>query len=68
MTPVVRQNWQVQVRGKAYTKEIFNSDQKKYWGSGNVFNPVIKSELINKSENLQRLYLNLPPLAAIILK
>ena len=53
---------------KAFTKEIFNSDSIKYWGTGNVFNPDIRSELVDKDEKLYKLTLNLPPLAAIILK
>jgi 1,4-alpha-glucan branching enzyme len=68
LTPVVRNDWDIYVRDKAFTKEIFNSDSTKYWGTGNVFNPDIRSELVDKDQKLYKLTLNLPPLAAIILK
>ena len=46
MTPVVRNDWEVYVRGKTYSTEIFNSDKIIYWGTGNVYNPEIRSELV----------------------
>src|SRR5688572_13058806 len=68
LTPVVRQDWVVYVQNKAYTTEIFNSDLAKYWGSGNVYNPELKCELVDQNQNLYKLTVNLPPLAAIVLK
>lgn len=68
MTPVVRQDWIVEVSGKKYTREIFNSDNTIYWGTGNVFNPEIRCELIDEKNETYRLVVNLPPLAGIILK
>jgi 1,4-alpha-glucan branching enzyme len=68
MTPVVRIDWEVYVRGKAYSAEIFNSDKAIYWGTGNVYNPDIRCELIDKDQEIYRLLLNLPPLAGLILK
>jgi len=68
MTPVVRYDWEVMVHGKGNWKEIFNSDQKQFWGTGNVFNPDIRSELVDKESKLYKLTLNLPPLAGVVLK
>ena len=68
MTPVVRTDWQIYVSGKKYTGEIFNSDKKIYWGTGIVFNPEIRSELIDKNQKKYRITVNLPPLGGIILK
>jgi len=68
LTPVVRNDWDIYVQNKAFTKEIFNSDSTKYWGTGHVFNPDIRSELVDKDQKLYKLTVNLPPLAAIILK
>jgi len=68
MTPVVRSDWEVYVTGKKYKKEIFNSDAVKYWGSGNVYNPVIRCELMDNTQKEYRLIVNLPPLSGIILK
>jgi 1,4-alpha-glucan branching enzyme len=68
MTPVVRYDWEIFVRGKAYTKEIFNSDKTIYWGTGNVYNPHVRSALVDADQTIYHLKVNLPPLAGIILK
>jgi 1,4-alpha-glucan branching enzyme len=68
LTPVVRNDWEVYVQGKDFTKEIFNSDSNKYWGTGDVFNPYIRSELVDEEEKNYKITVNLPPLGGIILK
>ena len=68
LTSVVRNDWEVYVYDKEFTQEIFNSNDKKFWGSGDVFNPSIRSESVDSEEGLYKLTLNLPPLAAIVLK
>ena len=68
LTPVVRNDWEVYVNDKEFTKEIFNSDNKKYWGTGDVFNPEIRSELVDEEQKMYKLTLNLPPLGGIVLK
>jgi 1,4-alpha-glucan branching enzyme len=68
MTPVVRQDWEVHVHGKNEWKEIFNSDSKEFWGTGDVFNPDIKTEHVYKSNNWYKLKVHLPALAGIVLK
>jgi len=68
LTPVVRNDWEVYVSSKQFTKEIFNSDDKKYWGSGDVYNPTVRSELIDEEQKLYKLLLNLPPLGALVIK
>jgi len=68
LTPEVRRDWKVRTNGKSVWKEIFNSDMKKYWGTGNVFNPEPKVELIDKNEKLYEINVHLPPLGAVIFK
>ncbi len=68
MTPVVRMNWKIQVRGKSEWKEIFNSDSKIYWGTGDVYNPDIKALVLDKKEPFLELNVHLPALGAIVLK
>jgi len=68
MTPMVRQDWCIEVIGKPYSEEIFNSDRAIYWGAGVVFNPEIRCELIDKTEKKYRLTVNLPALSGLILK
>jgi 1,4-alpha-glucan branching enzyme len=68
MTPVVRMDWEIEVSGKHYKQEIFNSDKTIYWGTGDVFNPAIRSKLVDKDQKIYRLTVNLPALGGIILK
>jgi 1,4-alpha-glucan branching enzyme len=51
-----------------FTREIFNSDDIKYGGSGSVNNKVVKRTVVNKDEKKYKLIVNLPPLSGIILK
>ncbi len=67
-TPVVRMNWKVFARGKPVWTEIFNSDDKKYWGTGDVYNPDIQTTLVDKKEKLYEINVHLPPLAAVVLR
>jgi len=68
MLPEVRYDWEIYVYGKTFTKEIFNSDMSKYWGTGHVYNPEIRGECIDTDQELYKIKVNLPPLAGIILK
>lgn len=68
MTPVVRENWEVHVQGKSKWQELFNSDNKQFWGSGNVSNPAIVVTATAKKDKWYKLSLNLPPLGAVILR
>ena len=68
LTPEPRMDWEIYLEGSTYTSEIFNSDKTEYWGSGNVFNPSIRQEVVNKEENKYKVIVNVPPLAGIVLK
>lgn len=68
MTPVVRENWEVHVHGKATWKEIFNSDAAAYWGTGDVFNPDISVTATDKKAKWYKLQVHLPALGGIVLK
>jgi 1,4-alpha-glucan branching enzyme len=68
VTPVVRHNWEIYVHGKGKWAEIFNSDSKEFWGTGDVYNPVVGSELVDKPSKCYKIRVNLPALGAIVLK
>lgn len=68
LTPEVRRDWKVYTHGKSAWTEIFNSDHKKYWGTGDVFNPEIITTCVDKKEDRYEINLHLPPLGAIVLK
>jgi 1,4-alpha-glucan branching enzyme len=68
MTPMVRMNWKIYAHGKSAWKEIFNSDEKKYWGTGDTLNPNPVVNLVDKNQNRYEINVHLPPLGAVILK
>jgi 1,4-alpha-glucan branching enzyme len=67
MTPVVRRDWKVYTREKSVWAEIFNSDDRKYWGTGDTNNPAIPVKGTGE-EGWYELTVHLPPLGAIVLK
>ena len=67
MTPQVHNNWKIQVSNKNKWKEIFNSDNKEFWGTGDVSNPLIKAKMIDKVAKTYELEINLPALGGIVL-
>ncbi len=67
MTPVVRYDWAIELSGKPYKQEIFNSDSAEYGGAGDVFNPEIRWESVDKHTKRYRLLVNLPALGGIVL-
>ena len=68
VTPVVRNDWEIHVYGKKEWKEIFNSNDKAFWGTGDVFNPEIKAELVNEDDKWYKLKVQLPALGAVVLR
>jgi 1,4-alpha-glucan branching enzyme len=68
MTPAPRHQFPIHVQGKAKWEEIFNSDAKAFWGTGNVNNNDVKGVSVDGTNDWQVLHLDLPPLAAIVLK
>jgi 1,4-alpha-glucan branching enzyme len=66
--PVPRHDFEVTVKGKTTWAEILNSDTKEFWGTGDVFNPQINSEIVHKKSKTVKIKLHLPPLGVVILK
>ena len=66
MTPVVRQNFKLLVYGKPSWTEIFNSNNAKYWGSGDVDNAVLPGILMDETSCLYELSINLPSLGGLV--
>jgi 1,4-alpha-glucan branching enzyme len=68
MTPVVRMDWVIEYTGRVYKEEIFNSDAIDFWGSGQISNPVIRHEWVDKKAKRAKIIVNLPALGGIVLK
>jgi 1,4-alpha-glucan branching enzyme len=68
VTPVVRQDWEIYIHGKGKWKEVFNSNSEEFWGTGDVFNPNIASELVDKPSECYKIKVHLPALGAVVLK
>ncbi len=68
MTPVPQLNYRACVNHKGVWKEIFNSDEEQYGGSGITNSMEITAEDIQWNGLDQSIELKLPPLACVILK
>jgi 1,4-alpha-glucan branching enzyme len=68
VTPVVRNDWEIYVHGKGKWAEVFNSDSKEFWGTGDVYNPEVRSELVDKPSKCYKILVNLPALGAVVLR
>jgi 1,4-alpha-glucan branching enzyme len=68
MTPVERYDWKVTVHEKTSWKQIFCSDDAKYYGTGKFSNQEIRAHVVDKKNNLVEINLNLPALSAIVLQ
>jgi 1,4-alpha-glucan branching enzyme len=68
MTAMVRHDWEIYVHDKGEWQEIFNSNHKEFWGTGDVYNPHIRCELVDEPTKAYKITLNLPALAAVVLR
>ncbi|MNL19523.1 1,4-alpha-glucan branching enzyme GlgB [compost metagenome] len=68
LTPVYRENYRIGLPFKAKWKEIFNTDAKEFFGSGKHNNKLILPEKVACHNRDYSIVLNVPPLAATILK
>ena len=68
MLPEPRFDWEIHVKDKQDWKEIFNSDEKRFGGTGDVYNVEVISEVVDKKEKWFKIKVQIPPLGAIVLK
>ncbi|HEX2533289.1 MAG TPA: 1,4-alpha-glucan branching protein GlgB, partial [Chitinophagaceae bacterium] len=69
LTPQPKKDWKVRVSGKAFRQEVFNSDRELYGGSGHFSNESFPcTEVTGDETSLFELTVQLPPLAALVLK
>jgi len=68
MTPVSRTDFPIHVPGKKVWRQIFNSDAPEFWGVGDLSNDTITPKSNPENEQWGILTLQLPALAAIVLK
>jgi 1,4-alpha-glucan branching enzyme len=68
MTPQERLGWKLSVSSSDQWTEIFNSDEIKYWGTGNYVNNTAIYPIYQKNADLYEIKLSLPPLGGSILK
>ena len=68
MTPVTHHHYRIGVPAKGNWKEIFNSDDEKYWGSGLLNGETLASEATNWHGRDNAISIIVPPLGAAIFK
>jgi 1,4-alpha-glucan branching enzyme len=68
MTPVTRKDYRIGVPQSGTWKEIFNSDDKQFWGAGLTNPNKLKSEEIEWQWKKNSVVITAPPLGAVVLK
>ena len=68
MTPMVRENYRIGLPKKGKLKEIFNSDLKKYFGSGKFKNKVLTTEAESWQFRKHSVEITIPPLGMVAFK
>ena len=68
LTPVPRPGYRFGVPLKGKWKEILNSDDLRYYGTGNHLNGERKSEPVAEDGRDQSITINVPPLGAVFMK
>jgi 1,4-alpha-glucan branching enzyme len=69
MTPKEKIDWIVSITGEPSNwMEIFNSDEKAFWGTGNYVNEAVIIPQIQKNVKNHEIKLSLPPLGGCIIK
>ncbi len=67
LTPIPRNNYRFGVSNEGKWKEIFNSDDKEFWGSG-IKNGTKSTEKTTSHWKSNSIEVNLPPLAMVVFK
>ena len=68
MTPIPREHYKMGVPTKGKLKEIFNSDLKKYFGSGAYKNKIKTTEADPWQFRDDSIEVNIPPLGMVVFK
>jgi len=68
MTPIPRENYRIGLPKAGKLKEIFNSDLKKYFGSGQYKNKVKATEKIDSHFRKDSVEITIPPLGMVAFK
>ena len=68
LTPVPRENYRIGLPKAGTLKQVFNSDDKKYYGTNNYKNTKLTSEEKEWNNRKNSIELNLPPLGMLAFK
>jgi 1,4-alpha-glucan branching enzyme len=61
-------DWEIVVQGKEQWQEIFNSDDKAYWGSGNYSNTDLTSTNVDKKKKTCKIKISISAFSCVIFK
>ena len=68
MTPVPRDNWKIEVKGKRKWEIILCSDDTRFWGGDQAAGQIVTTTTVDNKAKLYEINLYLPALGAIVLK
>jgi 1,4-alpha-glucan branching enzyme len=68
LTPIPIVQYEIELKSKLKWIEILNTNEEKYWGSGNNLNTQIETEIIDKKEKSCKIKIDIPSFGVIVLK
>jgi 1,4-alpha-glucan branching enzyme len=68
LSNIPQQEWLVTLKGKTTWQQIFNSDDKAYWGSGNFDNNNLSVEVVDKKKKICVIKMKIAAFSLIILQ
>ena len=67
-TPEIRNSYRIPVPASGTYREVFNSDNEEFGGSGALLTGKLKTELLSHKGRESSLLIDLPPLGALVLQ
>ncbi len=63
-----KSNWEIILNGKTNWKELLNTNDIKFWGSGNHLNHSIECEVVDKRKKIYKIKVNVAALSALVIQ
>ncbi len=68
LSNVPQNGWMATLKGKVAWKQIFNTDDKAYWGSGNFDNQNLPINIVDKKKKLIEIKLNIAAFSVVLMQ
>ncbi len=68
MSDKPKSDWEIELKGKMLWKELINTNDVKFWGSGDYLNQNIATEVVDKRKKLIKIKIGIAALSAVVIQ